>query len=147
MFSDKLWRETRVPETFLIRTTGGMRKWRLDVEHAQCGIDLPDDLPKLLGLRFAACITLRRYCAQNTFPLGKFDARICKSGSFAEPPSNLDGSRPWHEILQNWSGNAQSITLEHGMKLWSHPSRTHYWKLTIVTFRLMATWESGSSKY
>ena len=37
-----------MPETFLIRTTGSMRKWRLDVEHAQCGIDLPDE-----GLRLA----------------------------------------------------------------------------------------------
>ena len=30
-----------------------MRKWRLDVEHAQCGIDLQDGLPQLLDLRFA----------------------------------------------------------------------------------------------
>ena len=35
-----------------------MRKWRLDVEHAQCGIDLQDDLPKLLDLRFANDILL-----------------------------------------------------------------------------------------
>ena len=35
-----------------------MGKWRLDVEHAQCGIDLQDDLPKLLDLTFADNIFL-----------------------------------------------------------------------------------------
>ena len=47
------------------------------------------------------------------------------------PPSNLDWSRPWHEILHDWNGKVQSITLEHGMKLWSHRSLTHYWKLAM----------------
>ena len=35
-----------------------MRRWRLDVEHAQCGIDLQDGLPKLLDPRFADDILL-----------------------------------------------------------------------------------------
>ena len=56
------------------------------------------------------------------------------------PPSNLDWSRPWHEILHDWNGKVQSITLEHGMKLWSHRSLTHHWKLEIgYAFRLRTT--------
>ena len=30
-----------------------MRKWGLDVEHAQCGIDMQNDLPKILDSMFA----------------------------------------------------------------------------------------------
>ena len=45
------------------------------------------------------------------------------------PPSNIDWSRPWHEILPDWHGKVQSVTLEHGMKLWSHRSLASYWKL------------------
>ena len=52
------------PELFLIRTTVGYEKKRLDVEHAQCGIDLQDGLPKFLDLRFADDISFFcRYCA------------------------------------------------------------------------------------
>ena len=47
------------------------------------------------------------------------------------PPSNIDWSRPWHEILHDWNGKVQSVTLEHGMKLWSHRSLASYWKLAI----------------
>ena len=47
------------------------------------------------------------------------------------PPSNLDWSRPWHEILHEWNGKVQSVALEHGMKLWSHRSLTHCWKLAM----------------
>ena len=47
------------------------------------------------------------------------------------PPSNLAWSRPWHEILHDWKGTMQSIKLEHSMKLWSHRSLTHYWKLAM----------------
>ena len=42
------------------------------------------------------------------------------------PPSNIDWSRPWHEILHDWNGKVQSVTLEHGMKLWSHQSLASY---------------------
>ena len=42
------------------------------------------------------------------------------------PPSNLDRSPPWHEIFYEWNGKAQSVALEHGMKLWSHRSLTQY---------------------
>ena len=42
-----------------------MRKWRLDVEHALCGIDLQDGLPKLLDLRFAGDILLFARTAQE----------------------------------------------------------------------------------
>ena len=38
---------------------------------------------------------------------------------------------PWHEILHDWNGKVQSVTLEHGMKLWSHRSLASYWKLAI----------------
>ena len=47
------------------------------------------------------------------------------------PRSNIDWSRPWHEILHDWHGKVQSVTLEHGMKLWSHRSLGSYWKLAI----------------
>ena len=47
------------------------------------------------------------------------------------PPSNIDWSRPWHEILHDWNGKAQSVTLEHGMKLWSHQSLASYWKVAM----------------
>ena len=47
------------------------------------------------------------------------------------PPSNIDWSRPWHEILHDWHGKVLSVTLEHGMKLWSHRSLVSYWKLAI----------------
>ena len=62
-----------------------MRKWRLDVEHAQCGCDLQDGLSKLLDLRFAGDILffVHVLCTKH-FSFGKFDARICRSGSFAE---------------------------------------------------------------
>ena len=41
------------PKLFSSVQQRAMRKWRLDVEHAQCGIDLQDGVPKLLDLRFA----------------------------------------------------------------------------------------------
>ena len=47
------------------------------------------------------------------------------------PPSNIDWSRPWHEILHDWNGKVQSLTLQHGMKLWSFRSPGSYWKLVI----------------
>ena len=47
------------------------------------------------------------------------------------PPSNIDWSCLWHEILRDWNGKVQSVTLEHGMKLWSHRSLASYWKLAI----------------
>ena len=43
-----------------------MRKWRIVVEHAHCGIDLQDALPKLLGLRFADDILLFARTAHET---------------------------------------------------------------------------------
>ena len=42
------------------------------------------------------------------------------------PPSNLDWSRPWHEILHEWTGKVQSLALEHGVKLWGHRSLIQY---------------------
>ena len=232
-----------------------MRKWRLDVEHAQCGIDLQDGLHKLLDLRFADDILLfartaqealflletfvhefaevglllngektvvltneaqppshlwtqtgiklqvkngsgghkwlgcilgvgkagrttldlthhlqaasRAFfanrnilCDQNvpvTDRLRYFDAvvspvaligcghrtvhqkdlhqldRACRKflRAVVGPPSNIDWSRLWHEILHDWNGKVQSVTLERGMKLWSHRSLAFYWKLAI----------------
>ena len=43
-----------------------MRKWRIVVEHAHCGIDLQDALPKLLHLRFADDILLFARTAHET---------------------------------------------------------------------------------
>ena len=61
LFSDTLWRETRVrlePEVVSSAQQWAMGKWRVSVEHAQCGIDLQDGLPKPLDLRFADDIFL-----------------------------------------------------------------------------------------
>ena len=46
------------PKLFSAVQQWAMRKWRLDVENAHYGIDLQDDLPKLLDLRFADDILL-----------------------------------------------------------------------------------------
>ena len=59
--------------------------------HLQCGIQLPLD------------VTCRKFLR-----------------ALVGPPSNIDWLRPWHEILHDWNGKVQSVTLEHGMKLWSH---------------------------
>ena len=40
---------------------------------------------------------------------------------------NIDWSRPWHEILHDWNGGVQSVTLEQG----NHRSRVSYWQLAI----------------
>ena len=42
------------------------------------------------------------------------------------PPANIDWSRPWHDIVHDWNGKVQSVTLEHGMKFWSHRSVAYY---------------------
>ena len=46
------------PKLFASVQHWDMRKWGLDVEHAKCGIDLQNGLPKLLDLRFADDILL-----------------------------------------------------------------------------------------
>ena len=43
-----------------------MQKKKLDVEHAQCGIDLQDGLPKFLDLRFADDISFFARTAHKT---------------------------------------------------------------------------------
>ena len=39
-------------------------------------------------------------------------------------PGNLDWSRPWHEILHEWS---MTIVSEHQARLWSHRCLESYW--------------------
>ena len=243
------------PKLFSSVQQWAMRKWRLDVENAHYGIDLQDDLPKLLDLRFADDILLfartahealfllenlmqefeevglllngdkkvvltneaqppshlwtrtgiklqvkngsgghkwlgcilgvgkagrttldinhhlqaaskaffanKTILCDRTVPvkdrLRYFDAVVTPVAVFGSghrtihqkdlhqldvacrkflravvgPPSNLDWSRPWHEILHEWNGKVQSVALEHGMKLWSHRSLTHCWKLAM----------------
>lgn len=43
-------------------------------------------------------------------------------GAVIGPPSNVDRSRPWHEMFHDWNGKVESLTLEHGLKLWNHRS-------------------------
>ena len=90
-----------------------MREWRLDVEHAQCGIDPRDGLPKLLDPRFAADIilffhVLRFGCGHRTVhqnDLHQLDVACRKFlRAVVRPLSNIDWSRPWHEILPEWNG-------------------------------------------
>ena len=243
------------PKVFSSVQQWAMRKWRLDVENAHYGIDLQDDLPKLLDLRFADDILLfartahealflleslmqefedvglllngdktvvltneaqppshlwtrtgiklqvkngsgghkwlgcilgvgkagrttldinhplqaaskaffanKTILCDRTVPvkarLRYFDAVVSPVAVFGSghrtihqkdlhhldvacrkflravvgPPSNLDLSRPWHEILHEWNGKVQSVALEHGMKLWNHRSLTHCWKLAM----------------
>ena len=61
-----------------------MRKCRLDVEYAQCGIDLQDGLPKLLDLRFADNILLLARTAHEALFLLENSMHEFASGSFAE---------------------------------------------------------------
>ena len=89
-----------------------MREWGLDVEHGQCGIDLQDGLPKLLDPRFADDIlffhVLRFGCGHRTVHqngLHQLDVACRKFlRAVVRPPSNIDWSRPWHEILPEWNG-------------------------------------------
>jgi len=98
LFSDKLWRETRVrpePETFLIRTTVGYAKMeRLDVEHAQCGIDLQDGFLKLLDLRFADDILLfARTAHEALFFLENLMHEFAEVGLLKPNPRRICGHR------------------------------------------------------
>lgn len=64
-----------------------MRKRRLDVKHAHCGIDLEDGLPKLLDRRFADDILLlNRTAHEAAFPWAGLMQK------FAEVGLLLDGA-------------------------------------------------------
>ena len=94
-----------------------MRKWRLDVEHAQCGIDLQDGLPKPLGPRFADDVLLFARTAHETlFLLENLMHEFAKVGPFlggektvvltnaAQPPSHLGTQTGVKLQVKNRSG-------------------------------------------
>ena len=121
--SGKRWRETRVrpePERKLFSSVhhwAMRKKRRLDVEHAQCGIDLPDDLPKILDLMFADDILIFAGTAHKTiFPLESLmkdfaEAFFSLNGdktvvltNEAQPPSHLWTHTGIKLQVKNWSG-------------------------------------------
>ena len=85
-----------------------MRKWRLDVEHAQCGIDLQDGLPKLLDLRFADDILLFARTGSCGAFLGSCSARRTtwiRSGRRIEEhlvKANLVIDKSWSVNMPIW---------------------------------------------
>ena len=52
-----------------------------------------------------------------------------------------------HQILHDWNGQVQSVTLEHGMKLWNHRSLACYWKFEIQFASGGSTGYSGGCRW
>ena len=98
------------PKLFSSVQQWAMRKWRLDVEHAQCGIDLQDGLPKLLDLRFADVILLFAGTAQEALFLLE-----TLMHEFAEVGLLLNGKKT--VVLTNKAQPPSHLWTQTGIKL------------------------------
>ena len=93
---------------FFIRAA--LAKWRL--EHAHYGIDLQDDLPKLLDIRFADdvyCIPVRMYCAKSCFLLESLTQELAELGLL------LNGDKT--VVLTNEAQSPSHLWTQTGIKL------------------------------
>ena len=98
------------PKLFSSVQQWAMRKWRRDVEHAQCGIDLQDGLPKLLDLRFADDILLFARTAQEALFLLE-----TLMHEFAEVGLLLNGEKT--VVITNEAQPPSHLWTQTGMKL------------------------------
>ena len=87
-----------------------MRKWRLDVEHAPCVIDLQNGLPKLLDPRFADDIFFLARTAHETVLLLKNLVH-----EFAEVGLLLNGGKT--VVLTNEAQPQSHLWTHTGIKL------------------------------
>ena len=98
------------PKLFSSVQQWAMRKWRLDVEHALCGIDLQDGLPKLLDLRFAGDILLFARTAQEALFLLE-----TLMHEFAEVDLLLNGGKT--AVLTNEAKPPSHLWTQTGIKI------------------------------
>ena len=103
------------PKPFSSVQQWAMRKWRLDVQHAQCGIDLPDGLPKLLDLRFADDILLfARTAREALFLLETLMHEFAEVGLFLNGEKTVVLTNEAQPPLHLWTHTGIKLQVKNG---------------------------------